>query len=140
MNFSIAQRDTFPLPSCKAEKERLLLISVYRKINEEIDKYSFYEDKGLCLYKLSENIGICSYKVSKAINAIGHTTFPSFINSYRNRKAKELLQDINFKYYTIDAIAEEVGFTNRVSFINSFKKQYEVTPHVLRKQHFSYSK
>lgn len=79
---------------------------------------------------LSEKLNLTSNYVSSYFKDKFGITLNDYINNYRIRKAKELLEDTNLK---IKDISISIGITNVDRFIRLFKKYFGKTPAEYRK-------
>jgi len=89
----------------------------------------------LTIYDLSKQMNIPVKELSLLINRSLNQHFFDFINSYRIKKAMEILKDPAKKEITVLEILYEVGFNSKSSFNTVFKKQTELTPSQYRKKH-----
>lgn len=83
---------------------------------------------------LSYQTGISSHQISQVINASFQQNFYEFVNTYRVKKAKSLLEDPKFESLTFTAIGFEAGFNSKTAFYNAFKKETGTTPAQFKKQ------
>jgi YesN/AraC family two-component response regulator len=75
------------------------------------------------------------YKLRNIINkGLGYKNFNDLLNSYRIKKAKELLLNTNEKDLSITRIALEVGYPNAAAFNRAFKQFTGLTPSEFRKK------
>ena len=72
--------------------------------------------------------------LSRTINNKYGMNFLNFLNSFRIRRAKELLSDKKFEHYSIQGVAEMSGFKSSSSFYTFFKQIVGVTPTDFRKE------
>ncbi|EDP71617.1 hypothetical protein FBALC1_03997 [Flavobacteriales bacterium ALC-1] len=85
-----------------------------------------YLNPDLRLSDLAENLNISKHHASQIINEHFNSSFFFFINTYRIKEAKILLEnDCNLN---ISDVIYSSGFNNRVSFYKAFKKHMGVTP------------
>jgi AraC-like DNA-binding protein len=73
-------------------------------------------------------------RVSNAINLVTKKNFKSYINSFRIKEAKQLLESNSIVDYSIHGIGLEVGFKSKSVFYNAFKKETGLTPHQYKTQ------
>lgn len=86
----------------------------------------------LTLGELAEQTGINTRYLSQVINELLGRNFLEFVNSYRIRRAQELLLHPAYQHYTVLAIAQEVGFRSRSAFYDAFRQQTGLTPSAFR--------
>jgi len=103
-----------------------------KKLYEVVENNNYYLKNDLNLQSLAEKIGISPYYLSQIINVKLNQNFFDFINSYRIKEAKRLLNDPKNDNYTILRIAFDVGFNNKTSFNTAFKKFTHLTPSQFR--------
>lgn len=82
----------------------------------------------LTIEDLASQLEIPTKDLSVLINHNLNQHFFDFVNSYRIRKAMQILQDPNNKHLTILEILYEVGFNSKSSFNTAFKKYTSLTP------------
>ncbi|ESU29696.1 hypothetical protein FLJC2902T_01690 [Flavobacterium limnosediminis JC2902] len=76
--------------------------------------------------KIKTNTTYLSYVVNKNYNK----SFSVYYNELRiNYAVNEIINNLKYREYTTQAIAESVGFKNADSFASSFKKKTGVTPY-----------
>ncbi|WP_109299680.1 helix-turn-helix domain-containing protein [Aquimarina sp. AU474] len=92
-----------------------------------------YLDPDLNRNTLASQIGISSNHLSQIINQKTNHNFYAFVNEFRIKEAKKILQDHASNQYTILAIANDSGFKSKSVFNELFKKQYGMTPSQFRK-------
>ncbi len=102
--------------------EKMMMISVFKYIDEGYDKASLYE--------ISERLKQPHYKVSKLIKKHTGMNFKQLLQEKRLSKAVELLE---FSNYSITQIIELVGYENPTYFYNIFKERYGITPRKFKK-------
>lgn len=98
-----------------------------------IEKEPFLNDS-LTINDLSNQMNIPVKKLSLLINRSLNQHFFDFINSYRIKKAMEILKDPSKKSLTILEILYEVGFNSKSSFNTAFKNYTHLTPTEYRKK------
>lgn len=110
--------------SKKISKEEAL----FEKINLSLLKEKRYLDPLLSLETLAEEWSISTSTLSKLINTYSTGNFSDYINTFRVDEAKKLLDDPDFKAYTMVSIGLECGFNSRSTFYAAFKKLTDTTP------------
>jgi YesN/AraC family two-component response regulator len=73
-------------------------------------------------------LNVNAQHLSQVINEKAKLNFSDFINSYRIKLAKEILNSPEYNKLTIDAIAEKAGFNSKSPFYIAFKKHTGMTP------------
>lgn len=98
-------------------------------LEQYLTKDDLFKDKNVNCEKLAALIGIPTYKIARILNENYTLSCNTFINNYRIRYVqKELQGKIDWRSYTIDALASEAGFSSRSTFYKVFKKNTGMTP------------
>ena len=116
-------------PKKKYRKSTLSPALAKAKIGElvaYVEEQKPYLDPDLRLAQLASQTEISPHHLSQLINEHLETSFYDFINAYRVKEAKKLIE--KQPNYTLLAIALECGFNNKSSFGNAFKKHLGMTP------------
>ena len=66
--------------------------------------------------------------ISQLISKNSDFNFNDYVNKHRIEESKKMLNDENYKDYTITAIGLESGFNSKSSFYSAFKKFTNKTP------------
>ena len=117
------------LPFKKYQKTGLsehLSLELKGKLINLMDTERPYLNSNLRLNDLAEQLNVSKHHMSQIINEHFNTTFFIFINSYRIKEAKHLLENDNA--LTVSDVIYSCGFNNRVSFYKAFKMHTGVTP------------
>lgn len=107
--------------------------SLLEKINNLIVNKEKYLDSQLTLQKFSDVLGINKNYISQVINQEFDCGFNDYINSFRIKKAQNLLRNPDYDWMKLLAIALESGFNNKTSFNRVFKKKVGKNPSDYRK-------
>lgn len=123
-------------PDKKAKYKNIKLsksrFSEYKeKIIEHFESNAPYLQNDYTLAKLSAETRIPKHLLSPIFSEQFEMSFTEFLNSYRIKMAKQLLEDK--PNITVSAIAYDCGFNTLSSFNQSFKKVTGMTPSVYRK-------
>jgi len=97
-----------------------------------------YLNNTLRLKQLAESINLSVHHLSQVINEHYNCSYFDFINQYRVKTAKQLIQQ--HPQWTLLQVAFEAGFNNKTSFVNAFKKFDNRTPSQFRKSVISQTK
>lgn len=93
-----------------------------------------------CDYKMSElaeTLHISPSKLSLIFNTYIKENYYEFINFYRLKEFKRLIEDGEYKRYTLTALSEKCGF-KRSTFFSTFRKVEGMTPtEYLKKQNIN---
>jgi YesN/AraC family two-component response regulator len=87
-----------------------------------------YLKRGYSLKQLAEDTTIPLHHLSAFINQYYHIHFNDFINEYRVHYCQVKIRNDEWRFKTLEAIAEESGFNNRNTFTAAFKKVTGANP------------
>ncbi|RLJ33834.1 helix-turn-helix protein [Chryseobacterium sp. 7] len=104
------------------------LENIFNKIDESMEKNSFFKDSKFNLSSLSAALHINHHYISKAIHNKGYSNFNSYINNYRVNHIKKLLDEVDLQKTTLMYIYTEAGFSNQPTFNRVFKQIEGITP------------
>ena len=110
-------------------------LDVYNKILEKIEQEKIYKQSDINLNQVAHMIENRPRLVSEAINACYKNNFYHFINSFRIKEAKQILENSVDPKLTIAEVMYEVGYNSKSSFNTTFKKQLGMTPSEFRKKY-----
>lgn len=106
-----------------------------KKNDDEIDRLTSlmeiekpYMDPELTLGKLSHLFKTTPHNLSLLINNDISKSFNEFVNSYRVKEFKKMLNEEKFSSYTILAVSYECGFNSKTTFYKAFKNETGMTP------------
>jgi AraC-like DNA-binding protein len=128
---SLFQRDMKYVNSAYAAGE---IEACFEKLQRTMADAQPFRDSSLTLPKLARQLAVSPNLLSEAINRKAAQNFPDFINSYRIREARILLDNPEYKNHKIAAIAFSTGFNSLSVFNAAFKKFTSTTPSRYRKQ------
>lgn len=112
-------------------KEKIKTLEIFMSEEET------FLDAELTIQNLALQIGVPTKELSVLINHHLGKHFFDFINEYRIKKAKSILENPKNKELTVLEILYQVGFNSKSSFNTAFKKQCHITPIEFRKQALS---
>ena len=93
-----------------------------------------YLDPDLTISDLSNKLGIQRHYLTQTINERLQKNFFMYVNEYRVREAKRMMDDENCKDYTLLRIAYESGFNSKSGFNTIFKRLTGYTPSEYKKK------
>ena len=99
-----------------------------RLIEDHMDKTKPFVNREFTIYDLSNQLEIPRHFLSEVINEHMGKNFYNLVNDYRVEEVKGRLEDPEFKYLTILAIAYDSGFNAKSSFNTIFKEKTGMTP------------
>lgn len=86
-------------------------------------------DPNLTIKDLAQQFNTNKAYLSQVINENLKMNFSTFINKYRIKEAKRILEANRDKKILIEEVARQAGFNNRMAFYNSFKRFTGMTPY-----------
>lgn len=93
-----------------------------------------YLDIDLTIQDVAESLNIPRHYLTQVINERLNKNFYQFINEYRVEEVKRLLDNGDYKKYTLTTIAFEAGFNSKSSFNSAFKEIAGMTPSEYREK------
>ncbi len=107
----------------------------FERVNNYVIQSKLYLDPSLSLDSLAEQAQLSSGYLSSMINNFSKNNFSDYINEYRVEHVKKLINDPDFKNYTVVSIGLESGFNSKSTFYKAFKKFTNMTPVEFRRIH-----
>ena len=108
---------------------------------EELYKYfevqAPWRHPNLTIWEVSAGLATNRTYVSQLINKEFHCNFNAFVNDYRIKEAKRLLQDKKEANTSLENIAVKAGFGSTSSFVRVFKNMTATTPAKFKEQNNS---
>lgn len=101
-----------------------------KRLRAFIEARQPYLEPDLNLERLADMAAMTPREVSELVNQSAGMHFFDFVNSYRIKHARKLLQD--YPERTVLQILHESGFNSKSSFNTAFKKQTGLTPSAFR--------
>lgn len=99
-----------------------------------LEKYEIYKQPELRITDLASMLNTNRTYASRLINEMFQTNFADLINSYRVKKAIELMQSKEQSTLPTEDIAVMSGFSSESSFYRAFKKETSLSPGDYRKK------
>lgn len=103
-------------------------IQKFNKIKEQIWNQELFCDPKLDLRSLATAVNIKEKDLSRLINHCGKVNFYQFINEFRIKKFKKLMEASNAHHFTLLGLGIESGFRSKSTFYTAFKKLEGITP------------
>lgn len=103
-----------------------------KKLDNLIANDKIFLDNEIRLDNLAAMLQIKTYLASQLINQHYGCSFYDFINGFRIKEAKNLIE--KHPEFSLLKIAFESGFNNKTSFVNAFKKFEKLTPSKFREK------
>lgn len=106
------------------EKMDFLVID---QINAVMNNEQLFLNPELTLDQLAEKSGISPRKISSAINRSYNQNFFDYTNSFRVKRAAQLMSSDNSNLSTLDLVKNS-GFNSKSTFYRAFRKALNMTP------------
>lgn len=106
---------------------------IHTQLLAHMDEAKPWQNQELALEDLAASLGVNGRYLSQVINELMQQNFFDFVNSYRIRRAQEMLLSATFRNYTVHAIAQECGFKSRSAFYTAFRQVTGKTPSEYKK-------
>lgn len=107
------------------------------KIERLMIDNEYYLNHDLTIDAFARGVGISPRKVSTYINQDLGKNFNEWVNDFRVKKARELLENDSENKYSIEGIGMESGFKSRSALYAAFKNKLGCSPGELRKSKLS---
>ncbi len=101
------------------------------KLRHLMETEQSYKDAALSLASLASQLSTSPHYLSQTLNTNLNETFFEYVNRLRAEEAAQLLLTTDM---SVTDIAASSGFNARSAFYTAFKKRFECTPSVYRKQ------
>ena len=96
---------------------------------QKLEKENYYLHPGCNAHNVAKRIKTNTTYLSKVINSEFNKNFSTYINDLRiNYAIVSLKQNVQFRNYTVNAIAKELGYKSADSFTKYFKKDTGLLP------------
>lgn len=121
------EQDVWPVPSPNRPPVEEMTTN-FARIEECVSEQSLYLTPGLRLAELADTAALTPREASEAINACFGDNFSSYINAYRARHARGLINADTRHERTFLDIALESGFSSKTVFNTFFLRETGLTP------------
>ena len=105
------------------------------KLLNYMDTEKPFMNPEITLFNLARKVSIPHRALSEIINNSLNQNFYDFINSYRIKESKRMLEDKENRRKTVLEILYAVGYNSKSSFNVAFKKHTRMTPSQFKKMH-----
>ena len=119
----LAQTDTALFPGWE---------DVLTRLEQAMEKDKLYTQPELNLAGLAEILQIKPYQLTQLLNRKLGKNFNDYINEWRVKEVRRLVNDPTFSHYSLMAIAYEAGFNSKASFNRIVKKVTGKSPRELK--------
>ncbi len=100
---------------------------IVARMKAYIEEKKCYVNPELKMSDLAEVLGVSSSKLSQVFSLYVKENYYEFINQYRLEEFKRLIDEGEYKKYTLTALSEKCGF-KKSSFFSTFRKVEGMTP------------
>ena len=100
---------------------------IVKRMKEYMDRERVYKNADLKMKDLADVLHLSAPKLSQVFNLYLGQNYYDFINDYRLAEFKRLIDEGEYKRYTITALSEQCGF-KKSNFFSTFRKVEGVTP------------
>lgn len=100
---------------------------IVARMKEYIGQSRCFTNPELKMSDLAEVLGVSSSKLSQVFNLYIKENYYEFINQYRLDEFKRLIDEGEYKRYTLTALSEKCGF-KKSSFFSTFRRVEGMTP------------
>ena len=101
---------------------------VMMQIREFFEKSEPFLNPGIRVGDIAEKLKMNPREISLILKKNNFANFSSFVNEYRVERARQLFQNEEYKYLTVEAIGEMAGFGSKQSFYLVFETITGVKP------------
>ena len=123
MSFTALQQDNNQKSSLSKEEQLL-----FQKLETFIQSSEAYLNPSLTQSWLASELNVKPATLSKVITQVTSSNYYTYINLFRLRKFKELLNSEESEILSIEGLAKQSGFGSKTTFYAFFKKMEGVTP------------
>lgn len=100
---------------------------ILKKMENYMVKEHAYRNPELKRSDIAEAIGTSVVKLSQVLNQQLNESYYAYVNHFRLEEFKRLIDEGEYKRYTVTALSERCGF-KRTSFFSTFRKVEGMTP------------
>ena len=94
-----------------------------------------YLNSKLVQQDIARDLHISNRTLSRVMREKAGTNFNTFVNHYRDRKARKLMEDPSLDHLSLEALAQMAGFNSRAVFYRCFKNLEKESPAQYRARH-----
>jgi AraC-like DNA-binding protein len=108
---------------------------IYQQLLKLFEEKAVYLESKLQLLDVSDLLSVTPHALSQTINAMTGKPFYDFVNGYRVKNLRRLLEDRSQKRFTILALGLESGFNSKASLNRVFKESTGLSPSEYQRHH-----
>lgn len=118
--------ETKPVVTSSIKEDKVK--TIIKKL-QKLESTSFFFSKDCNLYTTAKKIHTNTSYLSKTLNTYKKQSFNQYLNEVRiNKVILQLKDDLKFRSYTIEAIAQEMGYKSSNTFVKAFKEKTKLNP------------
>ena len=127
------QEETMDAQEAAATKYQKIKVSdeesqiILKKMEDYMVHEHAYRNPDLKRSDIAEAIGTSVVKLSQVLNQQLNESYYAYVNHFRLEEFKRLIDEGEYKRYTVTALSERCGF-KRTSFFSTFRKVEGMTP------------
>ena len=126
-----------PLTSDKYQKVKVdedECATIVKRMKDYLERERVYTNADLKMKDLADVLHLSAPKLSQVFNLYLGQNYYDFINGYRLNEFKRLIDEGEYKRFTITALSEQCGF-KKSNFFSTFRKVEGMTPVEYLKKH-----
>lgn len=116
-----------PLKYQKVKVDEDECAAIVKRMKEYLEREQVYKNADLKMKDLADVLHLSAPKLSQVFNLYLGQNYYDFINDYRLTEFKRLIDEGEYKRYTITALSEQCGF-KKSNFFSTFRKVEGMTP------------
>ncbi len=114
-----------PYPPFLSEEK---IEQIEARIHQYFSDHKPFLDSNYSIKQLAEDVDIPRHYLSWYLNATCKSNFRNFLNDFRVDHFQSKIREGEWKFKTLEAIANESGFSTRATFIAACKRSTGMTP------------
>lgn len=87
-----------------------------------------YLDSKLVQRDIADKLHVSNRTLSRLLSEKANLNFNAYINEYRVREARRLMQDRSLRHLSLESLAQRAGFNSRAVFYRCFKTAENLSP------------
>jgi YesN/AraC family two-component response regulator len=123
----ISKQEALTLKYQKVRLDEGECADIVARMKDYVERERVYTDSDLKMKDLADVLHLSAPKLSQVFNLYLKENYYEYINRYRLEEFKRLIDDGEYKRYTITALSEQCGF-KKSNFFSTFRKVEGMTP------------
>lgn len=116
----------------KSSQQMSQLEALAANLDQLMKQEQLFLNPNLSLADLGEVLNVKTYLITQALNQVKQRKFTDYVNEFRIKQLKTLLQNPDYQHYSLLALAFEAGFNSKASFNRIVKKLTGKSPTQLK--------